>query len=395
MKIAILTSGILPIPAVQGGAVEQLIDVYLDYNERHRMHDITVYSVADEAARRHPATQSAVNHYHYIDMRSLAARIKKRIHQLVHDRQYYHYSIEYFFAAALRHIGQHDFDLVIVENRPGYIPRIASRTQARIVLHLHNDFLNDATPYGRDIADACFRIVSISHYITNRVQTIGINQEKCVTVYNGLNLQLFSPEHTKAARRAHFGLSPDDFVLLFSGRIIPEKGIAQLIEAMTLLADYPQVKLLVMGSPFYAAESSDSLFMQTLKERAARLTDRLLFTGYIPYPQMPQMLLLGDAAVVPSVWDEPFGMTAVEALAMGLPVIATDRGGLTECLSPDCSLIVPADAELPQHLKEAILDLYTNADKCRQMGQAARLRANSFSQDAYANHFFTALSIKN
>ena len=184
-------------------------------------------------------------------------------------------------------------------------------------------------------------------------------------------------------------------MLLFSGRIIPEKGIAQLIEAMTLLADYPQVKLLVMGSPFYAAESSDSLFMQTLKERAARLTDRLLFTGYIPYPQMPRMLLLGDAAVVPSVWDEPFGMTAVEALAMGLPVIATDRGGLTECLSPDCSLIVPADAELPQHLKEAILDLYTNADKCRQMGQAARLRANSFSQDAYANHFFTALSIKN
>ena len=55
MKIAILTSGILPVPAVQGGAVENLIDFYLEYNCQHHLHDITVYSVWNPDISQHPA----------------------------------------------------------------------------------------------------------------------------------------------------------------------------------------------------------------------------------------------------------------------------------------------------------------------------------------------------
>ena len=62
MKIAILTSGILPIPAVLGGAVENLIDFYLEYNEIHKLHDITVYSVYHPEAIKHPALSSKYNH---------------------------------------------------------------------------------------------------------------------------------------------------------------------------------------------------------------------------------------------------------------------------------------------------------------------------------------------
>lgn len=63
MKIAILTSGILPVPAVQGGAVENLMDFYLDYNDKYRLHDITVYSIWHSNIESHPALQSEVNHY--------------------------------------------------------------------------------------------------------------------------------------------------------------------------------------------------------------------------------------------------------------------------------------------------------------------------------------------
>lgn len=58
MKIAILTSGILPVPAVQGGAVENLIDFYLDYNDKNKLHDITIYSVWHPDVERHPALKS-------------------------------------------------------------------------------------------------------------------------------------------------------------------------------------------------------------------------------------------------------------------------------------------------------------------------------------------------
>ena len=62
MKIAILTSGILPVPSVQGGAVETLVDHYLEYNDQHQLHDITVFSVYHPAVLKHPALRSEVNH---------------------------------------------------------------------------------------------------------------------------------------------------------------------------------------------------------------------------------------------------------------------------------------------------------------------------------------------
>jgi hypothetical protein len=89
MKIAILTSGILPIPAVQGGAVENLIDFYLEYNDRHRLHDITVYSVRHPNVYRHPALRSSVNHYVHIDTRSLLARLSAKIYSLFHRDECY------------------------------------------------------------------------------------------------------------------------------------------------------------------------------------------------------------------------------------------------------------------------------------------------------------------
>ena len=69
MKIAILTSGILPVPAVQGGAVENLIDYYLEYNNQHRLHDITVYSIAPPPST--PKADTPYVHYHHIKMKSL------------------------------------------------------------------------------------------------------------------------------------------------------------------------------------------------------------------------------------------------------------------------------------------------------------------------------------
>ena len=80
MKIAILTSGILPVPAVQGGAVENLIDFCLEYNDIHKIHEITVYSLYHPALKNHPALKSKTNHYHYIDTSSIFAKVLKYIY---------------------------------------------------------------------------------------------------------------------------------------------------------------------------------------------------------------------------------------------------------------------------------------------------------------------------
>ena len=68
MKIAIITAGVLPVPAVQGGAVENLVDFCLEYNDKYYLHEITVYSIAHPAVKNHQAIKSKYNHYHFIKL---------------------------------------------------------------------------------------------------------------------------------------------------------------------------------------------------------------------------------------------------------------------------------------------------------------------------------------
>lgn len=395
MKIAILTSGILPVPAVQGGAVENLIDFYLEYNEKHRLHDITVYSVAHESTCGNSALHSTVNHYIYFYVNSLSAKIIKKAKHLATGQGYYHDTILYYLDQSVRDMRKKEFDLIVVENRPGYIPRLRREFPSQnIVLHLHNDLLNADVPLSNEIYNATDGVITISDYIASRVGTIRGSVDKCTTVYNGIDIDRFSPKAEKRNRK-NYGISDDDFLLIFSGRIIHEKGISYIIDALHLLANHPQIKLLVLGSSFYDNGSNSSDFINMLKEKSKGLDQRIVFTGYISYDQMPSMLSMADAAVLPSVWEEPLGMTCIEAMAMGLPLITTARGGIPEIVTPDCATILTVDNDLPSSIAKSIVDLYDNPDKRKMMGERGIAAAKTLSKERYAAHFFQAVEQRN
>ena len=183
----------------------------------------------------------------------------------------------------------------------------------------------------------------------------------------------------------------DDFVIVFSGRVNEEKGIMQLIEAMAMLRDSPNVKLLVIGSSFYANDDNDNDFTKALKEKAALLSDRIIFTGFIPYEQMPAYLQMADIAVIPSVWDDPFPTTVLEAQAMGLPIITTRRGGIPEEVSEENAILLNTDELFVNNLADAILDLYEHPEKRKAMSEAALKRAPYYSKERYAKDFFDAI----
>ena len=391
MKIAILTSGILPVPAVKGGAVENLIDYYLDYNDRYHLHDITVYSVGDPQTAGHRALTSDVNHYYYIEIWSLWSKVCKHIHKLIHGLQYYHYTIEYYLARALSDIARKDYDMVIIENRPGYAISVATKTNVRIMLHLHNDFLNADVRNADAIYRSLSRVIAVSDFIRRRVKTVNSYDEKCLTVWNGIDLSNFSSECVQEIDRKNLGLSDDNFVIVYSGRMIKEKGIAELIDAMTLLKHVENIKLLVIGGTFFGDDHHDNDFTCKLKETAKELGNKIVFTGFVPYSDVPAYLKMADVAIIPSQWDEPFGLTCVESMAMSLPVIATDRGGIPEILNECCAKIIPTGANVPERLSAAILYLYHHPDECRAMGQAALTASRRFSKERYAKEFFNSL----
>lgn len=390
MNIAILTSGILPVPAVQGGAVENLIDFYLAYNNQHKLHDITVYSVANPKTRNHPALLSDVNHYYYIDTTSIIARIRRSLYRLFHKNEYYNYFIEYYFEQAYKRLKKQSYDCIILENRPGYAYKLAKRISSNLVLHLHNDLLSKESKLHNEILASLNRILTVSDYIKSRVDTIE-STDKVVTIHNGIDLHRFTTQAQSDINRETLGLSKNDFVLVFSGRINKEKGVSELIDAMLKLKDIPCIKLIILGSTFFGDTNNDNDFAKDLKTKASVISNKIQFTGFIPYTKVPNYLQLADIAVLPSIWDEPFGLTIAEAQAVGLPIITTCRGGIPDVVTDRNAILLNTDEHFVDNLASAILDLYDHPEKREQMSIVSFERSKLFDKNTFAKNFFAAL----
>ncbi len=384
MKIAILTSGILPVPAVLGGAVENLIDYYIEYNNQEKLHDITVYSIALPPSSS--IADTANTHYHYIDTTSFWGRLKRHIYVRTHSSTYYDPYIEYFLHESLKDIAQKEYDIIILENRPGYAIPVSKVSKAKIIIHLHNDLLNKDSKNALKICKVCDKVITVSDYIKGRVETIGANIP-ITTVHNGIDLERFY-QATPIDRKT-LGFKNDDFIVVYSGRLIKEKGIEELIDAFNQLKDYPQIKLLIIGGSFYGL-SDNTPFLESLKKKVENIKESIVFTGFIPYDQLPHYLKIGDVAVVPSTWEEPFGLTCIEAIAAGLPLITTNSGGIPEICNNYAFII--DRFKIVNQLTKSLLHLYRNNEDRNRMQINSKKYSGSFKKELYSEQFYTEIA---
>ena len=386
MKIAILTSGILPVPAVQGGAVENLIDFYLEYNDKYHLHDITIYSIWHPNVEQHPALNSKVNHYQFIDTTSLVGKLQKYLFKKTHYNLYYDNTIEYYLNQAIKSIKNKKFDLILIENRPGYVLQLIGKSNTKLVIHQGNDYLNNTTTKADDIYNAVSLVINTSDYITSRVRTINTHDLKSKTVLNGIDTEHFY--HAKVKDRHSLNIKESEFVIIYSGRLTADKGILPLIQAIKHIND-STIRLLVIGASFYGADKQATPFIKELYKEVEPIKNQVTFTEFVDYKQIPSYLKMGDIAVVPSMWEEPFGLTVVEAMASGLPLITTRSGGIPE-ICEGVATIVERD-NIVNNLTNAILDLYYHPEKRKFMSKAGLERSRLFSKERYAKEFFEAL----
>ena len=171
MKLAVLTCGMLPIPAVQGGAVENLIDFYLEYNNNYHLHDITIYSPWDDKVIGHPALASEVNHYHYIDVSSLKARLERNLFKLFRysSKDYFNYFIEYYFEKAYADIKNRHYDYIILENSDGHAHKLSQRGYRNIIIHMNNEARKSRIPYHRAFQNNLSLILTCSDFIKESI----------------------------------------------------------------------------------------------------------------------------------------------------------------------------------------------------------------------------------
>ena len=390
MKIAIMTCGMLPIPAVQGGAVENLIDFYLEYNDIHKLHDITIYSPWDSNVKKQPALSSDVNHYVFIDVTSLKTRIARKIYSFFHSNEYYNYFIEYYFEKVYANLKKSDYDLIILENCVGFTYKLSKRGYQNLILHLHNELLHSESQHHDVIFNSLTKILTVSDYIKKRVSSIHISP-KIQTIHNGIDLSKFTKKDLFTITRKGLGFSESDFVMIYSGRINKEKGVSELIDAMILLKNYSKIKLMIIGGSFFGNTKHDDAFICSLKEKTKTIENKIIFTGFIPYEDMPSYLQLADIAVIPSIWNDPFPTTELEAQAMGLPIITTVRGGIPEEVSEVNAILLETDEYFVDNLATAILDLYEHPEKREKMSAAGLERAKLFDKETFAKNFFAAI----
>ena len=199
---------------------------------------------------------------------------------------------------------------------------------------------------------------------------------KQVLIYNGVELSSFQSssqvEHQRnpdpigaETLRANLNLNPDALLVGIVTRITPEKGIHTLIEATAKLKTSPNIQLLVVGGPYFPkdAEYIDSLKAQVRKNLG--IADRVIFTGFLE--ETDAILSLLDVVLLASTIPEACPRTIIEAMAAGVPVIATPLGGSKELVTPETGILVPAEAA--DAFAEAITQLAEDAERRKRMGK--------------------------
>lgn len=388
MKIAILTSGILPVPAVLGGAVENLIDFYLEHNNKHKLHDITIYSVYNKKVKKHTAQKSTVNHYEYININSIWFKARAKIFERRSRPKYYYYQMEFFLELIIKKIRKSSFDLIILENRPGFAIRLSEEFSTPIITHIHTNLLYTPSEENLKVMAAIKGFIVVSMFVKKEIQKIGIPKDIRV-VYNGLDTDIFNPKTITPINREELGFQKKDFIAVFWGRLVPDKGIKELLLAYEMLKEHKDIKLLIIGSiNFEDRRNCTNAFLEELQAIAYKLNRTVSFTGFIPYKEIPSYLATANVAIIPSHIKEAFGMTCIEACAMGMPVIATNDGGIPEALIGQKHILIDKERELPEQIADAILTIKNNYSNYKGNNLSPH-----FKKEYYSHSFFENISI--
>jgi D-inositol-3-phosphate glycosyltransferase len=207
----------------------------------------------------------------------------------------------------------------------------------------------------------------------------GASRNRICVAQPGVDLRVLHPRDTGALRDE---LALDSHrVLLFAGRLEPLKGADTLLGAVAQLCEeerFDDVITLVIGEDS-GDGSLDGGERRRLEAVAGGhgLQARVRFLGAIEHENLADYYALADICVVPSR-TETFGLVALEAQALGTPVVASAVGGLTEIIADGETGILVADRH-PQAFAEAIASLLDDASLRERMGEAARVRAATFT----------------
>lgn len=397
-EIALILPPWLPVPAVKGGAIETLMTLLADENEKYSKVRFSIFSIYDKEAYFQSQNYTASDFYFIRLTKSkiisksvhFASRVFRKL--FAHDFILSEYYRKVFSICKKMH-----FDAIIAEGGEYFEFRRFSRQFGREKLYLHIHCHLRLRP---DFAGIFGNTISVSHYVNNAwIQSCkgknSDNEQKNYVVVNAVDEDLFikevSPDEKKSIRSS-LGIDDDDILLLYIGRIIEVKGVMELIQA-TLSINNPKVKLLVIGSINFA-KNETSTYLQKVTDLINANPQKIKQLGYIDNKKVYKYAKSADIRVLPSKWEEAGSLALVESLHAGIPIIITRSGGMPEVVSQDGAVIIEKDENLVKNIANAVESIISQPEKMKQMQKANAIQSQMFRKSQFYNAFVKVFNEK-
>lgn len=316
MKIAIATFADLPSPPVKGGAVETLIDIICQINEKKKKIDIDLFSIADKNAEIKAAEYHQTEFVYYqkyyskkINVKSIAWKLFKKS---IPDKT---------MSGITSLINKEDYDFVIITSINNEMEYIFRKIHSKVIWYLHGDPLSVlSTDAIERITNQCYSVITVSDFVKSRVKSAAPGC-RAVTVRNCTDLIPIPDKEVtvvkqKIRNKAEIGMK--DKLFVYIGRIIPIKGVYELVRAF-VSADMQNAKLLIVGAP---SNRGEEIYLEKIKEIA---NSNVKYWGYADHDKLNELYCAADCVVAPSICQEAAPLIALELYSTYLSYLPKDK----------------------------------------------------------------------
>ena len=206
------------------------------------------------------------------------------------------------------------------------------------------------------------------------------------------NSLLIPSENQKNEIAKKFNININRRNIIYVGRIVSVKGIKELLLALKKIEKNDKWHLLIVGGKWFSNNSKDKYYKE-LEKISESFKDRISFLGYVNHEEIKTLYALSSIAVVPSIWEEPAGRVVLEAEAMGIPVIASNSGGIPEYVNKKSAIIVDKDEFFIENLSKSIEELVNDTDKSVLIGNEGKKYAQLFTSERYYDEILKIMGV--
>lgn len=383
IHIAIISPEFLPVPAVKDGGVETLITDFLDVNEDERKARIDVYSLFDTQAKKESAKYKYTSFNFYKFEKPVFNNFFLRVIRKIF-KQTFLFNKNYF-KKIVKDIKKENYDYVIVENKTPLLPYLSKslkKKSTKILIHIHN---SDQVKPNKlvDLSKHCFSVLAVSNYVKNLVldsyPNIKESNIKVIYDFSDINYKntVFDKKNELAFKNNN-GISENERIILYCGRIIESKGIKQLLKSLITINN-PNVNLLIIGNSWYGDSHNITEFEKELKELTKKIPGKVIFTGYVNHADVGLYYSMSDICVFPSIAPETAGLVQLEAMGYKKMTIVSNSGGMPEYIGKSGFVVNLGDQFQMDLMKILKRTLSMDNEELRRRGMDLFIHSQKFN----------------